>query len=87
MHKKVVNHLGYYFSLLAVLLLGFFIVISIQSSPQLQMLVVAMMTFAYVTIGILHHYVKHDINAKIVIEYVLIGSMGIAIAYFLLASQ
>jgi len=38
----------------------------------------------YVVIGIIHHLLAHDISSKIVLEYVLMATLGISIVFFLL---
>jgi len=83
MRHKVSNHLGYYISLIAILFLGF---LAIQKSPtrELQMIFFLLITFFYVVYGVIHHLLNHKFNAKIMIEYVLIGCLGISIIFFIL---
>ena len=50
-----------------------------------QIGVVVATTFFYVLWGILHHLTNHDLHARIVIEYILIGSLGLSIIFFLLS--
>jgi hypothetical protein len=83
MEKKKNRHIGYYFSLLAVLALGFFLIYFVAPNRQLQMLVFVITTIFYIALGILHHRVNHDLTTKIVIEYILIGAFGIAVMFFL----
>lgn len=78
------KHWGYYISLVLILLLGFLLTSISTSNRQLQIGVVTLTTLFYVLWGILHHLLNHDLNVKIVIEYVLIGSFGLAIVVFLL---
>lgn len=84
MHIKVQKHLLYYFFLTAILILGIFFSVQFSYNKQLQMLMVVITSLFYVGWGILHHYVHHDLNAKIVIEYVLIGSLGMTIVLFII---
>lgn len=81
---RVKKHWGYYLSLLGILFLGIFLAIQASPDRQLQMLTVILTTFFYVAWGILHHFLNHDLTVKIVIEYLLIGSLGMAIILFLL---
>jgi hypothetical protein len=83
MRKKVSNHLGYYISLIAVLILGF-IAIQKASTRELQLLFFFIITLFYIILGIIHHLLNHKFNAKIMIEYVLIGCLGISIIFFIL---
>ena len=78
------KHAGHYISLILILALGFLLTSMSSSNRQLQIEIVALTTLVYVSWGILHHLLNHDLNMKIVIEYVLIGSFGLAIVVFLL---
>lgn len=81
--KGIKKHFGYYFSLVIILSLGTFLSFQTSYDRQLQMLIVIMMVFFYVGWGILHHLLEHDLSIKIVIEYVLIGSLAMSIILFL----
>lgn len=80
---KLKGHIGYYFSLLAILALGFILTLA-TADKQEQALVVTLTAFFYVLWGILHHLLHHDLTAKIVVEYVLTGSLGLALVLFIL---
>lgn len=84
MKTRIKEHIAYYISLSAVLALGVIFSLQMSYSKQMQLLVVVITTFFYVTIGIIHHRANHDLTVKIVIEYVLIGSLGMTIISFLL---
>lgn len=83
MNKKQNKHIGYYFSLLGLLVLGFLLIYFASPNRQLQMLVFITTTLFYIILGIVHHKVNHDLTAKIVVEYILIGGFGIAVMFFL----
>ena len=76
------KHITYYFLLIILMLVGLLSVLFAAGDSRLQMLMLLLITFSYVIIGILHHYAEHDISAKVVIEYVLIGCLGMAIIVF-----
>lgn len=78
------SHIGYYLALLTMLVLGFFMTVSAASYKQLQLTIVVLVASFYVTWGMLHHLINHDLTAKIVVEYILIGCFGIAAVFFLL---
>lgn len=82
--ETVKKHLGYYISLLFILFLSVMLIVQFSYSKQLQMLTVVMATLIYIVLGIIHHKENHDLSSKIVIEYVLIGSLGMVIVFFLL---
>ncbi len=77
------NHVAYYFLLSAILLGGLSLVLAVAPDRQAQMMIVVGLGFLYVLVGVIHHLINHDLVAKIVIEYVLIASLGIAAAFFI----
>jgi hypothetical protein len=50
----------------------------------LQMAVLVLLSLFYVIWGLLHHFMYHDVHIKVVLEYILIGALGISIAFFIL---
>lgn len=80
---KFNKHIGYYLSLVLILSLGLLLTFSI-TDKQSQMLIIALTAFFYVGWGILHHFIHHELTPKIVVEYVLIGSLGLTLIFFLL---
>jgi len=84
MIEKGKNHIGYYIFLLLILGFGFFMALFASPNKQLQMIVVVITTFFYIVWGILHHLLNHDLSVKIVVEYILIGSLGLSAVFFLL---
>jgi hypothetical protein len=83
MLKKLQQHLGYYLSLSAILLLGLALVLLTSPNIQSQSLVISLTVFFYILWGILHHLINHELSARIVIEYVLIGALGLSILFFM----
>ena len=82
--KTLSKHIFYYISLILILALGFLLSYINSSNRQLQILIVACTSLLYVSWGILHHFLTHDLNTKIVIEYILIGSIGLVIIFFVI---
>lgn len=87
MLAKLYKHTGYYLSLIIILILGFLLVHTSYLNRSFQIGVVIATTFFYVLWGITHHLINHDLNFKIVIEYILIGTFGLAIIFFLLSTN
>jgi hypothetical protein len=83
MFAKLKKHLGYYLSLLAILLLGIVLVILTSPNIKTQGLVISLTVFFYILWGILHHLINHELSIRIVIEYVLIGALGLAVLFFM----
>lgn len=84
MITNIRQHKTYYIVLLVLELVGFFLILSAVGNKSLQMAYVVLTTFIYVIWGIVHHYVHHDVQSKIVLEYILMGSFGISVMFFLL---
>jgi hypothetical protein len=84
MYKKLKTHLAYYISLLTILCLGLFLVILTSPNIIQQSLVILMTVFFYVLWGVVHHLINHELTARIVIEYVLIGGIGVALLFFVI---
>lgn len=83
MKKNIKDHLGYYIVFTVTQIIGFALVLSLAGNKQLQFPAILMMTIIYFTFGIVHHMINHDLTQKIVVEYALMGSFGLAIAIFL----
>lgn len=79
---KYIKHHHTYVFLLAIFLLGIVLLFQLNYNKQLQAVVVAAMSVWYVIVGILHHATHHDLTSKIVVEYILIGSLGMVIVLF-----
>jgi hypothetical protein len=83
---KISGYIIYYMSLVVILSLSFVLAYS-STDRGFQVGVAAVTTFFYVLWGILHHLLNHDLDTKIVIEYVLIGAFGLTIIFFLLSAS
>jgi hypothetical protein len=70
------KHFLYYFFLLFLLASGIFLAVQAKYDRGLQITVLLSMALAYILWGVLHHLLHHDLTAKIVIEYVLVGLLG-----------
>jgi hypothetical protein len=85
MYKKFKKHLGYYISLILILSLGLISILLTSPNIEMQAAIVFLTVFFYVLWGILHHLINHELTIRIVIEYVLIGALGISILFFTLS--
>jgi hypothetical protein len=84
MYQKFKKHLGYYISLIAILAFGLVLVLLTANDPKMQSLAILLTVFFYVLWGIVHHLINHELTLRIVIEYVLIGALGLSILFFML---
>lgn len=80
----VKKHSLYYSLLISVLIGGLFFIVGAKADKSLQLNTFILITIFYISIGIVHHKLEHDLHTKVVIEYVLMGLLGIAIMLFLL---
>lgn len=78
------RHLEYYLSFILILAAGLFLVFQSKGNPVLQMDFVVMLGFCYVAWGIVHHVLHHSSSPKIILEYVLVASLGIATMFFVI---
>lgn len=77
------SHYRYYISFTIVQLLGLGLVLLASGNKKVQLLAVFGTTLFYFLFAIVHHLLDHDLTAKIVIEYALIGCLGLA--FYMLA--
>lgn len=84
MIERLRSHFGYYISLVVLLAFGFLLISLNSPNRELQIVVAVLISFLYVFWGIFHHLINHDLHAKIVVEYVLIGILGLALIIFIL---
>lgn len=84
MYKNFKQHIGYYISLISILLLGLVLVLLTRPNLRMQGLVIFLTVFFYFLWGSLHHFINHELTLKIMIEYLLIGGLGLAIIFFMM---
>lgn len=84
MFKKYIHHIYYYSGLVAAfVLLGLYAYI--ENTKIAFMYVGIFASVFYVGWALLHHYIHHEMHLKIVLEYVIIGVLGISAVYFMLS--
>lgn len=83
MKKNYLKHINYYLTLISIFVVGF--VLSLLSYPNLnlEILIIIATIIFYVAWGILHHKLDHQLTNKILIEYILIGLLGLSIVFFI----
>jgi hypothetical protein len=82
--KEWKNHWVYYFILLVLEGIGLALLTLSTYNKPLQLTIVIMMTLIYIFSALVHHFLSHDVHPKIVVEYILMGCLGIALTFFLL---
>lgn len=71
------KHLFYYITLVALIATAVLLMKQFASQKQLQMTLVVVLAVCYVFWGVLHHYLHHNLRARIVLEYVAVGALGV----------
>ena len=84
MLEKIKLHFGYYVSLIVMLAVGFLVIYLSAPNRTLQIAAAILTTISYVFWGIIHHLINHDLHTKIVVEYVLIGILGLTMIVFII---
>jgi lipopolysaccharide export LptBFGC system permease protein LptF len=65
--------------LVAILTAGVFTFIYVRPNTTIQLFVGIVTTVAYVLWGVIHHAIKKDMHQKVVVEYLLIGTIAIVL--------
>ena len=83
--KKFAKHLPHYIPLLG--LFGFVVLTFVLFSYDILLLgiVVVSASIFYVLWGIIHHYIHKDLYVSVVVEYILVASLGLIIIFSLLS--
>jgi hypothetical protein len=84
MMGKLKKHFLYYLSLLLILIFGFSLSFLVYPDLALGFLIISITIVFYIVLGIIHHWANHELSAKIMIEYVLIGVLGLGIIFLVL---
>jgi hypothetical protein len=85
MKKNFKKHFLYYFSLFTIFALGLILTLLVAPNIKLQSLIITITIILYVIWGIMHHYISHELTLKIMIEYALIGLLGVSILFFVMS--
>jgi len=80
---RVRQHLGYYIAFTLVQILGLIVVLLAAGDRQMQLIAILATTFFYFIFAVAHHFLNHDLNAKIVLEYALMGCLGLTVSLVL----
>lgn len=83
MKETMGKHVLYYAVFIGCEFMGLLLLLFTAGEKNLQLLVVLSMTLFYIFWTIMHQYIHHHLMFKIVVEYVLIGSLGLVLSWFL----
>ena len=82
--KSKNGDLEYYISLIFILSLGLFFIILSSPNKNLQLILVLLTTFFYILFGVVHHLINHDLSIRVMVQYVIIGVLGVTVIFFFL---
>ncbi len=77
------SHRGYYLSFGVLMFLCVTLILKTANDTDIRMAILFLTGFLYAFWGIVHHLVHHDVSVKIVLEYVLVGALGIVLVLLL----
>lgn len=83
MKLKFVKHIPYYFGLITIFAIGLLAAIAVSPNIVLQALIVVATIVLYMFWGITHHFRSHELTKKIMVEYILIGILGLSMIFFI----
>lgn len=83
MKKKIMSHLAYYAVLLIIFGLGLWACFLAFPNVGLQAAIIFATIISYMLWGMIHHKKNHQLTAKIMIEYILIGVLGLSMIFFI----
>lgn len=69
--------LRHYFILLSIMVVGLWGLVWFSTDRGFQLILVWAMAAAYLSWGIVHHWIHGDIHPKVVMEYLLIAVLGV----------
>lgn len=82
--KHITRHFPHYFSLIGILIVWFLGILIYSSDRGFQIAVTIAMAAAYVTWGIVHHWLHRDLHLSVVIEYIAVAALGLVIVFSLI---
>lgn len=78
------HHTIQYLILLLIITTGFFSFSNFSGQPQKQIYIGVLTAVSYAVWGIFHHLYDHDLNWKVVVEYISIALTAVVLLWSLL---
>lgn len=82
--RSISRDTAHYFPLLLMLTIGGILLIFFSYNVSYQAVTAGIVAFLYVIWGVVHHFLHKDLDAVVIIEYVLVASLGLLIIYSML---
>ncbi len=77
--------LRHYIILLSIMVVGLWGLVWLSSDRGFQLILIWAMAGAYLSWGVVHHWIHGDIHPKVVLEYLLIATIGVVTVSALIA--
>lgn len=81
--KHFSKHLPHYLSLIGIFVAGFIGFWYFGYDKLFQAAVAIAIAVAYVVWGIVHHYIHKDLYLSVVIEYIVVATLGLVLVFSL----
>lgn len=82
--EQLHTHFWYYISLVVLQVVGLGVLYLTGTNTAIQITAIIFMSVLYMFWASYHHYFHHNLTPKIVVEYVLMGILGIVVSVFLI---
>ena len=82
--QKLAKHLPHYFGLIGLLVAGVVGFVLFSYDRVFQIYVAVAMASAYIVWGAFHHSVHKDLYLEVIVEYVVVSSLGLLIVLSLI---
>ena len=82
--KSFSKHLPHYLSLIGIFAAGTFGIYTFAYDRSLQMAVVVATAGAYVTWGVVHHFIHRDLYLAVIVEYLVVAVLGVVLIFSLI---
>lgn len=77
--KSFMKHLPHYLALIGVLVTGLVLFWVFSYDKAFQIAVAIALAVSYVAWGVVHHYIHRDLHLSVIIEYIVIASLGLVV--------
>lgn len=82
--KRYTKHFPHYLPLVGIILAGLLGFLIFSYDKAFQAILLVAVSVAYVLWGIIHHHLHDDLHLFVVIEYIVIATLGLVIVFSLL---
>lgn len=82
--KKFAKDISHYLPLLGIFALGVLAFALFSFDRLFQVAVSIAIAAAYVVWGVVHHYLHGDLHLSVIIEYIVVASLGLVIVFSLI---